>query len=1063
MAEIKDNILEINRVYQELNKTIQKNIDKLEQGARSLQTYNQALNITPSGFNRALLEMNRTMQRLTASLQSLQTAQGNVSSAERENAMTREALNREQISAINLAERQRRASEQQARDTERQTRANERLNSAYQQLSRQEQESARRVQDLITRGRTATQTTREYSRELQNAQREHRELQRRVLEADRAVGRFQRNVGNYQSAFRGLGNLMGAFGVVGGVSLFAGLVQDIYKTTKELQSLDMALKNVLGSTEAQAETMLFLRDIAEKYGIEINGLQKQYTQFFVSAKDKMANSDINAIFESIAKAGASMGLSLDAQNRAFVALNQMMSKGKVTAEELRGQLGEALPGAFVIMAKSMGVTTAELDKMLKLGQVNTDVLVGFAKQLEKTYGIENVDRIETMASASARLSNAWTEFVRVIGGGNNELSKFLVSGLTNVANFVTKTAQFIQQLKFEWTDLLNPVNAFFSKIEKFAKNYDNRRVANVQGAKDEFNEVVMGKQNKLINEKVKLETELSKWQKLSSEYAKNQVLILEKKIKLKNTEIEKSKEQSKEESKYMQSLAIERNVKNVKDREKAVEKILILEKEIADFKKKNGEIGMLSPTSTKKRYQVLIDELNKWKKVNTDVNLSIAENNEKIKLTKEILEQKTKVVKENNNAQIQTNKTEKESNTLKKESNTLKKEEREIVEGSVEYYEKLIAQLKEQQQQQATTNAEYNGYNLVIDGMVKKLESLIGKKKELANVESDPMTSISISDEDLMNDMYNVEEEFFNFAERMKAKGIDLMSNFAQNTGFTTTFQILNKQIEGFGTNWLITTDAILTASTEMFNFLNQMGEENFQAEYDRENRRKETALMFAGDSAEARAEIERESERRTKEIRRREAQNQKKQAIFQASIDMVKGVMGAIAANPVTLGMPQAAIIGALGLANIARINSQQIPEFWKGTDNAPEGLAWTNERGREIITDAKGKIKDFGTDKGATLKYLNKGDKVLKHSDTMRELDNILMQNNINKPLNNNINIDLLPLQKDIKELTNIMANKSEFTIIKDMQGERYYKRVNGQRQELKNTILNLKTRNV
>jgi tape measure domain-containing protein len=1056
MAEIKDNILEINKVYQELNKTIQKNIDKLEQGARSLQTYNQALNITPSGFNRALLEMNRTMQRLTASLQSLQTAQGNVSSAERENARTREALNREQISAINLAERQRRASEQQARDTERQTRANERLNSAYQQLSRQEQQSARRVQDLVTRGRTATQTTREYNRELQNAQREHRELQRRVLEADRAVGRFQRNVGNYQSAFRGLGNLMGAFGVVGGVSLFAGLVQDIYKTTKELQSLDMALKNVVGSTEAQAETMLFLRDIAEKYGIEINGLQKQYTQFFVSAKDKMANSDINAIFESIAKAGASMGLSLDAQNRAFVALNQMMSKGKVTAEELRGQLGEALPGAFVIMAKSMGVTTAELDKMLKLGQVNTDVLVGFAKQLEKTYGIENVDRIETMASASARLSNAWTEFVRVIGGGNNELSKFLVSGLTNVANFVTKTAQFIQQLKFEWTDLLNPVNAFFSKIEKFAKNYDNRRVANVQGAKDEFNEVVMGKQNKLINEKVKLETELSKWQKLSSEYAKNQVLILEKKIKLKNTEIEKSKEQSKEEAKYMQSLAIERNVKNVKDREKAAEKILILEKEIADFKKKNGEIGTLSPTSTKNRYQVLIDELKKWKKVNTDVNLSIAENNEKIKLTKEILGQKTKVVNENNNAQIQVNKT-----TQKNITNL--KEQRKIVEGSVEWYEDLIAKMKEQRNQLSTTNSEYEGYNHIINETTKILEKLIGKKKELANSKDDPMTSITISDEELMNDMYNVEEEFFNFAERMKAKGIDLMSNFAQNTGFTTTFEILNKQIEGFGTNWLITTDAILTASTEMFNFLNQMGEENFQAEYDRENLRKENALLFAGDSAEARAEIERESERRTKEIRRREAQGQKKQAIFQASIDMVKGVMGAIAANPLTLGMPQAAIIGALGLANIARINSQQIPQFWKGTDNAPEGLAWTNERGREIITDAKGKIKDFGTDKGATLKYLNKGDKVLKHSDTMRELDNILMQNNINKPLNNNIKIDLLPLQKDIKELTNIMANKSEFTIINDIQGVRYFKRLDGQRQELKNTILNLKTRNV
>ena len=53
---------------------------------------------------------------------------------------------------------------------------------------------------------------------------------------------------------------------------------------------------------------------------------------------------------------------------AFLALGQMISKGKVQAEELRGQLGKRLPGAFQLAAKAMGMTTAALDKFMADGK-----------------------------------------------------------------------------------------------------------------------------------------------------------------------------------------------------------------------------------------------------------------------------------------------------------------------------------------------------------------------------------------------------------------------------------------------------------------------------------------------------------------------------------------------------------------------------------------------------------------------------------------------------------------------------------------------------------------------
>jgi TP901 family phage tail tape measure protein len=69
----------------------------------------------------------------------------------------------------------------------------------------------------------------------------------------------------------------------------------------------------------------------------------------------------------------------------------------------------------------------------------------------------------------------------------------------------------------------------------------------------------------------------------------------------------------------------------------------------------------------------------------------------------------------------------------------------------------------------------------------------------------------------------------------------------------------------------------------------------------------------------------------------------------------------------------------------------------FWTGTENAPEGLAWTQEKGAEIITDKHGNIKSLGSDKGAQLTYLQRGDKVKNATETANifkafdELENV------------------------------------------------------------------------
>jgi tape measure domain-containing protein len=133
----------------------------------------------------------------------------------------------------------------------------------------------------------------------------------------------------------------------------------------------------------------------------------------------MSAQETQKIFDSAAKAAAVLGLRTDEVQGVFLALEQMLSKGKVTTEELRRQLGERLPGAFGIMADAIGVTIPELDRMLKAGEImSNEALPKFADALQKAYGIESLTTVDNLAAAHGRLKNSWIQFVEALKASN---------------------------------------------------------------------------------------------------------------------------------------------------------------------------------------------------------------------------------------------------------------------------------------------------------------------------------------------------------------------------------------------------------------------------------------------------------------------------------------------------------------------------------------------------------------------------------------------------------------------------------------------------------------------
>jgi len=179
-----------------------------------------------------------------------------------------------------------------------------------------------------------------------------------------------------------------------------------------LEALRLALRNVLSTQEEYTQSLTFLDNLSNKYGQDITILTGTYKNFIAASQSSgLELKERNRIYEAIVKSGAALSLSNEEIEGSLRAVSQMFSKGNVQAEELRGQLGERLPGAFGLAAKALGVTESKLNDMLKAGQVlAVDLLPKLATELEKAFGDKAANNVNLVTGAYNRLTNSIKDY-----------------------------------------------------------------------------------------------------------------------------------------------------------------------------------------------------------------------------------------------------------------------------------------------------------------------------------------------------------------------------------------------------------------------------------------------------------------------------------------------------------------------------------------------------------------------------------------------------------------------------------------------------------------------------
>lgn len=951
MAE--NNVIKYDEAVKKLTEDFRKQISAVSDTVEVYNKLHTSMSNLPSNVVNqinAITEANKKLtesqNKLINSTQQTEKARKLKADADRAEINAIKAKTQSESAELTLNQRKQRALEQTTRKVVEQS-------SAYLKLQTSWRNAQRALADsIVTDGQKAKST--------QNLQREFDALDKKIKQVDSATKNYSKNVGNYSSAVSGLssfgGQLAGALGWAGALATVVALGKSALDTTRELQILDKSMELGAKTTEAYASNVRFLNKVTEDYGLELITTSQAYNKFYIASKNKLAIEDIQLIFDKVSKSASLMGISVYEQEGIFKALEQMMSKGTVQAEELRGQLGDRLPGAFEVMAKAMGVTTAELGNLMREGKViSSEVLPKFAIELEKTFGADQVTRVENLTASQNRLKNAWTSFIDEINGSGNAIGGFATSFLSAI----TQMLQGLSRVSSSWSSLW----------QQSGQNKANRGYESAMFDYGDF-----GKSDSVRKQAIKERREL---------------LIEEREL---NKQIDSAK---KAYDKAEANRILPNWLGGAFVTKKPAENVEALAKQLGNVQGRIKAINDLASGGNQK--EVITPDIipSGGKKKNKGKSAETLEN-ERIRRLVEIQKQEQKTAEATLKRQMAESEQANDMDMFYSYKQMLALNDfeygKKIADLEIKDAEQLKAKKEQLLQEFLLSVIEVNKeegkvYDKAYDEAVKDYEKFLEKRKKAGE---DASQAESDAEYKRLTDKFANQEKLYQDAQAKIKENASLSS-----VGFGSLDMFFETDDEGnnvFLKTWenLETTQekvayammAIQAVTADAFNAMKASSDAYFENQFNQLEKEYDVAVKYAGDSEEAKRALDEQYAERKLQLRRQQAKEEKNMAIFSAVINIATGITASLAqGGPV--GIVLAALIGALGAVQIASIASQPLPAFWKGTDNAPEGWALTQEKGAEVITDRQGNVKTMGNNKGAQLTYLSKGDKVYKNRD--------------------------------------------------------------------------------
>ncbi len=281
------------------------------------------------------------------------------------------------------------------------------------------------------------------------------------------------------SRFAALGNqiLPGGKGALigGAIGLgmdFGGLASGAAEFTAEIKRLDIALKGVTKTEEEFAKAQKVIASVSDELNVPIKAASKQFTTLAASVIGAGGNvNDAELVFRGVSEAIKATGGDAEDVQSAIRAMSQIFGKGKVSAEELQGQLGERLPGAVVKFADATGRTLPQLQKDLRDGTVGLNDVMKFVVKLSddhseaaKKMAASTADSGQRMKVALDKLRLEFGKFFQPVGAGFQDI----ITGFANIVNAAFKAGRMMDILE---------IRGGFNKRRQALVNQANKEVS----------------------------------------------------------------------------------------------------------------------------------------------------------------------------------------------------------------------------------------------------------------------------------------------------------------------------------------------------------------------------------------------------------------------------------------------------------------------------------------------------------------------------------------------------------------------------------------------------------
>jgi tape measure domain-containing protein len=301
--------------------------------------------------------------------------------------------------------------------------------------------------------------------------------------AGAAGGAFLYGGGLGGGAGSALGGIAG--GLAGGVpGAFAGAaigqaVDNLGKALAGIASQASAVQQLqrglaLASIDAKdfAEAQAAVADVSSRLFIPLGQVTKSFAQLRVNTKQYgLSVEETKQILEGTILAVSAFGGSADDVDGAMRAVVQILSKGSVQAEELRGQLGERFPGAVIKFAQANKLSFDELQDRLKEGTIGIKEFVTFAKDNYEDYAEFSKTIATAPEFAGRRLAKALEETQMVIGqvfgASGATIQDFTSQALQDITKFVVDNKELLAKLAQDFAVVFAGIMSVVVEAGKF--------------------------------------------------------------------------------------------------------------------------------------------------------------------------------------------------------------------------------------------------------------------------------------------------------------------------------------------------------------------------------------------------------------------------------------------------------------------------------------------------------------------------------------------------------------------------------------------------------------------